>query len=207
MKAKLRGLRTEDGLPIFKSDVQGATQYALDGEPMYFVENGSFDNSVAQLIAGDWSKAVYAIRQDITTKILTEGVIQNPATKEIVYNLAQQDMIALRVVFRMGWAVANPATRMDESRTGFAFAYLEPATAATPTSVTVTVTDGESAVEGAKVTLGGAILYTDASGKAVFPVAEGDYTVKASKAGYVTANTAVKATGTTGAVTLVLIEK
>lgn len=91
MKAKLRGLRTADGLPIFKSDMQGATSYALDGEPMYFPENGSFDNSVAQLIAGDWSQAVYAIRQDITTKILTEGVIQDPTTKEIVYNLAQQD--------------------------------------------------------------------------------------------------------------------
>ena len=207
MKSKLRGLRTQDGQPIFKSDVQGATTYALDGEPMYFVENGSFDNSVAQLIAGDWSKAVYAIRQDITTKILTEGVIQDPTTGKIVYNLAQQDMIALRVVFRMGWAVANPATRMDENRTGFAFAYLEPATAKTVPTVTVTVTDGDSAVEGAKVTLGGAILYTDASGKAAFPVAEGDYTVKAAKTGYVTANTTVKATGTAASVELVLIEK
>lgn len=207
MKSKLRGLRTQDGHPIFKSDVQGATTYALDGEPMYFVENGSFDNSVAQLIAGDWSKAVYAIRQDITTKILTEGVIQDPTTGKIVYNLAQQDMIALRVVFRMGWAVANPATRLDENRTGFAFAYLEPATAKTVPTVTVTVTDGDAAVEGAKVTLGGAILYTDASGKAAFPVAEGDYTVKAAKTGYVTANTTVKATGTAASVELVLIEK
>ena len=172
MKAKLRGLRTQDGQPIFKSDVQSATKYALDGEPMYFVENGSFDNAVAQLIAGDWSKAVYAIRQDITTKILTEGVIQDPTTGEIVYNLAQQDMIALRVVFRMGWAVANPATRLDD-RTGFAFAYLEPKTAAQASTVTVTVTDGESAVEGAKVNLGGAIQRTNASGQATFPVAEG----------------------------------
>lgn len=107
----------------------------------------------------------------------------------------------------MGWAVANPATRLDENRTGFAFAYLEPATAKTVPTVTVTVTDGDSAVEGAKVTLGGAILYTDASGKAAFPVAEGDYTVKASKSGYVTANTTVKATGTAASVELVLIEK
>ena len=40
-------------------------------------------------------KAVYAIRQDITVKLLTEGVIRDPNTKDIVYNLAQQDMIAL----------------------------------------------------------------------------------------------------------------
>ena len=206
MKAKLRGLRTQDGQPIFKSDVQSATKYALDGEPMYFVENGSFDNAVAQLIAGDWSKAVYAIRQDITTKILTEGVIQDPTTGEIVYNLAQQDMIALRVVFRMGWAVANPATRLDD-RTGFAFAYLEPKTAAQASTVTVTVTDGESAVEGAKVNLGGAIQRTNASGQATFPVAEGTYEVKVSHTGYVTSNTVVKATGAGTAADVTLIKK
>ena len=29
MRAKLRGLRTNDGLPIFKSDMQGTTPYAF----------------------------------------------------------------------------------------------------------------------------------------------------------------------------------
>ena len=54
MRAKLRGLKGTDGHPIFKSDMQGSTQYALDGAPMYFPMNGSFDNSVAQLIVGDF---------------------------------------------------------------------------------------------------------------------------------------------------------
>ena len=104
MRAKLRGLKGTDGHPIFKSDMQGATSYALDGAPMYFPQNGSFDQSIAQLIVGDFSQAVYSIRQDITVKILDQGVIQDPSTKAIVYNPAQQDMIALRVVFRRGWA-------------------------------------------------------------------------------------------------------
>lgn len=204
MKAKLRGLRTVDGMPIFKTDVQGKTNYALDGEPLYFPENGSFNSSVAQLIAGDWSQVVYAIRQDITTKILTEGVIQDPTTKEIVYNLAQQDMIALRVVFRMGWAVANPATRLNEDRTGFMFAYLEPAAAAKTSAVTVTVTDGSNPVANAKVKCGEAILKTDSTGKAVFNVFDGDFTVEASKTGYNTVADAVTVAGSAVAKTITL---
>ena len=87
MRAKLRGIRATDGTPIFKSDMQGTTQYALDGAPMYFPQNGSFDSSIAQLVVGDFKQAVYSIRQDITVKILDQGVIQDPSTKEIVYNL------------------------------------------------------------------------------------------------------------------------
>lgn len=204
MKAKLRGLRTVDGLPIFKSDVQGKTNYTLDGEPLYFPENGSFNKDVAQVIAGDWSQVVYAIRQDITTKILTEGVIQDPATGEIIYNLAQQDMVALRVVFRMGWAVANPATRLNEDRTGFMFAYLEPTTAATTKAVTVTVTDGTDPIKDAKVKLGEAILKTDASGKAVFNVFNGDFVLEASKAGFSTASEVVSVDGSAVTKTIAL---
>lgn len=187
MRAKLRGVRTNSGQPIFKSDMQGSTQYALDGAPMYFPQNGSFDTSVAQLVVGDWSQAVYAIRQDITVKILDQGVIQNPATKEIQYNLAQQDMIALRVVFRMGWALPNPATRMDSDRVACPFAYLEPATPVTTQKVTITVKDASTtAIEGAVVDVNGARLKTNASGVAEFNLRAGDYEAKISKRGYKT---------------------
>ncbi len=189
MRAKLRGLKTEYGQPIFKTDMQGSTQYALDGAPMYFPDNGSFDNSVCQMIVGDFKRAVYAIRQDITVKILDQGVIQNPTTKEIVYNLAQQDMIALRVVFRMGWALPNPATRIDEDRMGCPFAYLEPATAVTTRAVTFTVTDNAEmpkAIGGAVVEMNGARLKTNASGVAVFNLRAGTYTAKIKKKGFAT---------------------
>ncbi len=188
MRAKLRGLKGTDGHPIFKTDMQGPTNYALDGAPMYFPDNGAFDNSVAQLIVGDFSKAVYAIRQDITTKILDQGVIQDPTTKAIVYNLAQQDMIALRVVFRMGWALPNPATRLNEDRTGCMFAYLEPATPVTTRTVTFTVEDnGETpaAVSGAIVDMNGARLKTNASGVAIFNLRPGTYQAKIKKDGFV----------------------
>lgn len=178
-KSKLRGLRDTTGQPIFKNNMQDVARYTLDGAPMTFPENGGFHPEIAQLVVGDFSQAVYSIRQDVTVKILDQGVIQDPNTKEIMYNLAQQDMTALRVVFRMGWAVPNPATRMNEDRTGCAFAYLEPGTPATAQKVTFTVTDGSKACEKARVNVDGAILVTDGNGKAEFNLRAGTYTAKA----------------------------
>ena len=205
MRAKLRGVKDKDGRPIFKSDMQGATQYALDGAPMYFPQNGSFDQKRAQLIVGDFSQAVYAIRQDVTVKILDQGVIQDPDTKQIVYNLAQQDMIALRVVFRMGWALPNPATRMDEDRTLCSFAYLEPPTALTAQTVTFTVESGSgdsgdsgdsaAAVPGARVEINGVRRVTDGGGKAVFSLEAGTYQAKVSAKGYAAVTESVAVAG------------
>lgn len=60
----------------------------------------------ARLISLDEAEFVLGVRQDVTFKILTEAVIQDN-TGAIVYNLAQQDMVALRMVMRVGWQVAN----------------------------------------------------------------------------------------------------
>lgn len=118
LKSKLRGLVDTTGQPIFKSDMQSSTHYALDGFPLDFPMNGSFEYDKALMIVGDFSQLVYAIRQDITFKILTEATIVDPSTKEVVYSLAQQDMVALRAVMRMGWEIPNPinAFQPDEAK-------------------------------------------------------------------------------------------
>lgn len=128
LRAKLRGLVDKNGQPIFKTDMQGATRYAIDGMDTWFPNNGAFDPSQALAIAGDFSQLVYAIRQDITFKIFTEGVIQNPATGAIEYNLMQNDMVALRAVMRLGWEVANPVTAFNaDNENAFPFAVYTPA--------------------------------------------------------------------------------
>lgn len=117
MRAKLRGLKDSTGNPIFRSDMQESTRYSLDGSAMTFPNNGSFDKSKALMISGDFSQLVYAIRQDITFKLFTEGVVQN-TDGSIAYNLMQQDMVALRAVMRLGWEIPNPinSLKTDKSK-------------------------------------------------------------------------------------------
>ena len=148
MRGKLRGLKDTTGQPIFKSDMQGTTRYGLDGMDMYFPMNGAFDPAQAQMIVGDWSQLIYAIRQDMTFKIFTEGVVQDPATKEIQYNLMQNDMVALRAVMRLGWEIANPVNAYNVDITNpFPFSvYGKAGTVSTVTvsPATATVAKGES---------------------------------------------------------------
>lgn len=116
MRAKLRGLRDTTGNPIFKSDMHNSTTYSLDGSPMNFPNNGAFDKAKALMISGDFSQLVYAIRQDITFKLFTEGVVQN-TDGTIAYNLMQNDMVALRAVMRLGWEIPNPINSLKQDKT------------------------------------------------------------------------------------------
>ena len=78
------------------------------------------------MFSGDWSQLVFSIRQDITYKILDQAVIQDGAGN-IVFNLAQQDMVALRCVMRCGWALPNPTNRVNTNdSTRYPFAVLLP---------------------------------------------------------------------------------
>ena len=126
MRAKLRGLRDANGNPIFNRVTQAATMYELDGAPIDFPLNGAIIPATALQFAGDWSQLVYSIRQDITYKLLTEAVIQD-GSGNIVHNLAQQDMVALRAVMRLGWALPNPINQVNTNdSTRYPFAVLLP---------------------------------------------------------------------------------
>lgn len=132
MRRKLRNVREPvyngtdveyTGAPIFLPSMQNRGSYDLDGSPCEFPMDGSVA-AADLLLTGQWNQLVYAMRQDITYKILTEAVIQDGAGN-IVYNLAQQDMVALRAVMRLGFALPNPINRKNQnSATRFPFAFL-----------------------------------------------------------------------------------
>ena len=127
LKGKFRMMTDTTGQPLNTTEIGSLKREYLD--------NGAWDKETATLIAGDFSQAVYAIRQDITYKVLTEAIIQDPSDGSILYNLAQDDMVALRVVMRLGWEIPNPVNALDETEARFPFAALVPASGETEPEV------------------------------------------------------------------------
>lgn len=110
-KGKLRNLRDTLGQRI--QDVDGNTM-TVDGLPIKYAMRGlwpSGGGSVAAFI-GDFSQGMVGIRQDITFSISEEAVITD-GSGLVVYNLFQQDMVALRVVARYAYATANTINRSE----------------------------------------------------------------------------------------------
>ena len=118
LKGKFRMMTDKNGQPLNATEIGSLSRAYLD--------NGAWDKTKSTLVAGDFSQAVYSIRQDITYKVLTEAVIQDPADGTILYNLAQDDMVALRVVMRLGWEIPNPVNALNGTATRFPFASLKP---------------------------------------------------------------------------------
>lgn len=175
IKGKFRMMLDSNGQPVTGTEIGSI--------PREVMKNGAWDKSLSQMIVGDFTQAVYAIRQDITVKLLTEAVIQDEEGN-IIYNLAQQDMVALRFVMRFGWEIPNPINALapDES-VRFPFASIAPVSATpdiTYHTLSLTVIDESGAVEGAKVSCGGIVAKTGADGTAEFelPAAKYTYSVK-----------------------------
>jgi HK97 family phage major capsid protein len=121
------GLRNANGTPIYQPSLTEGIPGTLYGYPHNEVLNGAWDSSVAEILAADWSKFVVGVRQDITFRIFDTGVISDDTGKVIV-NLLQQDSKALRVVFRVGFQVLNPATRLNgDSATRYPAGLVAPA--------------------------------------------------------------------------------
>ena len=120
LKGKFRMMLDTTGQPLNTTEIGSVRRE--------FMDNGVWDKTKSTLLVGDFSQAVYAIRQDVTYKILDQAVIQDPTDGSILYNLAQDDMVALRVVMRLGWEIPNPVNALNETDARFPFASLKPAT-------------------------------------------------------------------------------
>ena len=107
LRGKARQARTTYG-ERYAEVTTTATTVDLDGVIYEFPMRGLWPTGAGtvQSIAIDDSEFVVGLRKDVTWKLLDQAVIQDN-TGAIVYNLAQQDMVALRLTMRVGWQVAN----------------------------------------------------------------------------------------------------
>lgn len=114
LRSRLRKARNSQGDRIDRDRVSSDLS-EIDGTPVRYVMDGMWPVSGTGTkgtiaIAGDFQRQfVLGIRKDVQFEVFREGVIQDN-TGAIIYNLLQQDMVALRVTFRAGWQVANTIT-------------------------------------------------------------------------------------------------
>lgn len=117
LRGRLRRARDANGQRL--TDPAGAT---VEGLPISYVIAGAFTTapSNVEAVVGDFGMGIIGVRQDLRYKLLDQAVI-TADDGTIIYNLPQQDMLALRVTARFAYAVANPATREGS---GYPFAVL-----------------------------------------------------------------------------------
>ena len=135
LRWQLIGLRNNNGTPIYTPSLSAEAPSTLYGFPLNEVNNGAWDPKKAMLIGADWSNFVVGLRQDITFKMLDQAVITDDDGK-VILNLAQQDCVAMRVTFRVGFQIANPINDVQADASKRFPAYvLAPAANALPASL------------------------------------------------------------------------
>ena len=101
VKNRLRKLRDTNGNQLF---VPGVDTKEFYNEPIEFVKTNAWDKSKAEIIAGDWSKALVGIRDGIEYEILKEATLQGTLDEDgKPLSLAEQDLIGLKVTMRLGF--------------------------------------------------------------------------------------------------------
>lgn len=110
---RLLGMRDDNGQPIYTGLV-GDNRAGLYGVPFVESRNGAWDAEV-KLVGGDWSKAILGTRMDMTYTMHTDAVISD-GSGNVVFNAMQQDSKIMRVVGRFGFAIANPVTSLNSTR-------------------------------------------------------------------------------------------
>ena len=111
-------LRSAFRSTITELGVLAGDQGEVGALPRHIDLTGGFDSSTAFAIVGDFRYLVYAFREEMSMKLLTEATIDDPATGQKLYNLAQQDMIGLRFKMRLGVALPNPVQRVSGVASG-----------------------------------------------------------------------------------------
>lgn len=158
MKAKFRMNVDSVGQPIWFPFIESLDKYYLD--------NGAWDDSRALLIVGDFSQAIYSVREDMSVRISADAATNVDGS---LHSMFDEDSQVLRAKWRIGFAIPNPINILNQTSSRFPFAIIAASTPVTTYNITFTLTDSDSdPVVGAKVRCGGMEAITNSSGVAVF---------------------------------------
>ena len=136
-KAPLRRSRDTLGQRLLDVQVGPATAtqdglvktsgYTVNGVDVTFGLDGLWPSIVTGtplMLLGDKTEGIVGTRQDIEVTTLDQAVIQDN-TGAIIYNLAQQEMVAVKLVMRGAWEVANTINWLQQTESArFPFAAL-----------------------------------------------------------------------------------
>ena len=101
IKNSLRKLRDANGNQLYATGVDGNEFY---NEPIEFSRNGAWDKDKAEIIGGDWDKALVGIREGIEYTILTEATLEGTLDEDgKPISLAEQDLIGIKATMRLGF--------------------------------------------------------------------------------------------------------
>ena len=103
MRYDVANLRDGEGAPIFRDE-----QFA--GFNTVFCRNGAWDSSKAEILVIDSSRLRLGVRQDITVKLLDQATVSG-------INLAERDMVAIRLKARFAYVLGTGATPVGSGKT------------------------------------------------------------------------------------------
>ena len=103
MRYKVANLRAADGQLVFRDE-------SFAGFRTFFNRNGAWDADSAVAFVADSSRVRIGVRQDITVKFLDQATVGN-------INLAERDMVALRLKARFAYVLGTGATPRGADKT------------------------------------------------------------------------------------------
>jgi HK97 family phage major capsid protein len=108
LRYDVENIRDSTGAPIFRNE-------SLGGYQTYFNRNGAWEAAEASLIVVDSSRVRIGVRQDITVKFLDQATVGS-------INLAERDMVAIRMKARFAYVLGISTTTLGTNQTPVAIA-------------------------------------------------------------------------------------
>uniref|UniRef100_A0AAU8GNU8 Major capsid protein n=1 Tax=Mycobacterium phage Pharb TaxID=3136626 RepID=A0AAU8GNU8_9VIRU len=107
LRYKVANLRDANGNPVFRDE-------SFAGFRTFFNKNGAWDSDAAVELIADSSRVRIGVRQDIQVKFLDQATL---GTGDNQINLAERDMVALRLKARYAYVLGNSATAIGANKT------------------------------------------------------------------------------------------